>query len=86
MRNPMVAFCLLAVLALSACGAQSTVVAQPGPTSEPIRLDLPTCSSLSVSPPVDPTLQALVPPVSEEDWTEGKPDAPITILEYSDFQ
>lgn len=86
MRKTMVAFILLTVLVLSACSAQSTEVARPDSVAEPIQLDIPTCSSVSVSPPVDPTLQALVPPVSEEDLTTGNPEAKITILEYSDFQ
>ncbi len=27
-----------------------------------------------------------LPPVTEEDWIKGNPDAPITIVEYADFQ
>jgi cyclophilin family peptidyl-prolyl cis-trans isomerase/protein-disulfide isomerase len=27
-----------------------------------------------------------LPPVSEDDWIRGNPDAPITIVEYADFQ
>lgn len=27
-----------------------------------------------------------LPPVTEDDWIRGNPDAPITILEYADFQ
>jgi len=34
----------------------------------------------------NPTLVALFPAVSEEDWIIGPSDARVTILEYSDFQ
>jgi ABC-type transport system substrate-binding protein len=45
-----------------------------------------SCTVVSTIPDPDPTQAAVFPPVTEEDWTFGPPDAAVTILEYSDFQ
>lgn len=34
----------------------------------------------------NPTVESLLPAISEKDWTKGPRDAFVTILEYSDFQ
>ena len=62
------------------------------PTSEP--MDDPTrmpCTTVDNYPTTAETdyYQAIVdqlPPLSEDDWVIGNPDAPITIFEYADFQ
>ncbi len=49
------------------------------PTSEPGQA---TCRPVSsIGQPVDN-----LPPVTDEDWTRGPADAPVTIIEYSDYQ
>ena len=62
------------------------------PTSDP--MDDPTrmpCTTVYNYPTTAETdyYQAIVdqlPPLNEDDWVKGNPDAPITIFEYADFQ
>ena len=62
------------------------------PEQEPdTRTDLMPCTTVYDYPTSAETdqLQAVVdqlPPVTAEDWIKGNPDAPITIVEYADFQ
>lgn len=44
------------------------------------------CTITSPRPTPGPTEQSLFPPVSDKDWMQGKSEAPVTIMEYSDFQ
>lgn len=46
----------------------------------------PGCNVISQQPTPGPTQQSIFPPVSEDDWVKGPPDAYVTITEYSDFQ
>jgi len=39
----------------------------------------------SLNPPIGPQVENL-PPVTGEDWIRGAPDAPVTMIEYSDYQ
>ena len=44
------------------------------------------CTVTELLPPIDPTTQALFPPVSGDEWAIGPGDALLSIVEYSDFQ
>lgn len=48
--------------------------------------DPASCTVVSVIPQPDPAIAALFPPITEDDWVFGPPDAAVTILEYSDMQ
>ncbi len=73
---------------LAACGQ-----AKPGseqvksPAMEKATPPTMTCQVVSMSPTQGPTEQSMFPPVGKDDWVEGSnPNAPMTIIEYSDFQ
>ena len=79
-----VALAALVALLVAACGpemATPTAGAPAGtPTSAAAVETAPTTSQGEVLPPGDL-------PVDPNDWrTLGEPDAPVTIVEYSDFQ
>lgn len=52
------------------------------PTSKPEF----SCTLINVLPTAVATKQSLVPPVTDADFSIGPADAPVTILEYCDFQ
>jgi len=86
---------LLAVL-ISGCGsAQETV--QPSPTPVPtVVLDIPAasddfstgsgCTVVSLKPTPGATPESPFLPITQDDWSRGPADAPITLIAYSDFQ
>ena len=86
----------LAAGLLAACAqgnaSVTSQVSPPAPTSPAatqtagIPGNQPGCTVVSRQPTPDPTEQALLPPVGEGDWIKGSENAPITLLEYSDFQ
>ena len=82
---------IASVSILSACTAKtnaipvSTVVLQ-----NPVIPDTPTseisCSAISAEPTSASSLASYYPPANETDLTVGLANAPVTIIEYCDFQ
>ena len=54
------------------------------PAVQPTRQ--PGCTVQTNQPTSNPTVESLLPALSEEDWSIGPSDALVTILEYGDFQ
>lgn len=78
---------LSGVLLMTACSqkAASAPTSSPAPTVVPATATQGlTCSVITVEP--TPTALASFPPVSETDYTRGPADAPVTMIEYCDFQ
>jgi len=73
------------MVVLSAPAPPALAQDQPTPTSPPAAFPTPnpnpTCT-LAVFLPEDPN----IPPVGSDDWIKGPVDAPITLIEYGDFQ
>jgi len=90
-------FMMVLVLALIAgCGGEAaspTPSPSPSPTPAPATATAvpPTSASPSgpavcADAPLDFPVASGIPPVTEEDHVHGPADAPITIIEYADFQ
>jgi cyclophilin family peptidyl-prolyl cis-trans isomerase/protein-disulfide isomerase len=86
-----VLFFAVAILILGACAAQ--VEMTPTPTFvlvKPVIVDTPTpevsCTTIDVAPTLVSDAQSLFPPVSAEDFYFGPDNAPVTMVEYCDFQ
>lgn len=68
-----------------------TAAATAEPTQEietptrPPMTPLPSTAACRTVPPVGTEIQGL-PPVTADDWVIGPADAPITFVEYADFQ
>jgi hypothetical protein len=64
-------------------------IASTASTQEPLPVSgeaMPGCTAKSLFPTPNPTLEALFPTVSGEDWVRGPETASVTLIEYSDFQ
>ena len=76
---------------LSACAPKTE--STPTPTviiEQPTVVNTPTpvisCSIINVVPTSTPNSASLFPPASEADFSFGPADAPVTLIEYCDFQ
>jgi len=90
-------FMVVAMLVLVAgCGGEAASPT-PSPTSTPAPATAAATAAppTSVSPsgpaecvdaPLDFPVVSDIPPVTEEDHSHGPADAPITLIEYADFQ
>lgn len=81
---------LIPVFFLAACAAETEPAPTPLVILDPLIPATPTpqftCTVISVLPTALPETQSLVAGVSETDFSFGPADAPVTILEYCDFQ
>ncbi len=89
----------MVALLMAACGPtivtptpKENVAAGDSPTADP-GVQLPQAtpdSNVTGAPSNEPTQEPISPgdlPVAEDDWhVLGSPDAPVTMVEYSDFQ
>ncbi len=88
-------FSLTLILLLGACAPAESQVQSYAPTAIPQRR-IPTAKTVSTRPPgctivsrkftPDPKQPTIVPPPGPGEWSRGKAGAPVTIIEYSDFQ
>jgi cyclophilin family peptidyl-prolyl cis-trans isomerase/protein-disulfide isomerase len=89
---------ILGVFLLNACGAPQSTSNAPlvatatasAPIEPAVTFDASTsnagCSAITVEPTAAPSSNSLFPPVSSADFSFGRSDAPVTIVEYCDFQ
>lgn len=85
------ACCAAVVFTLSACSAEPTPTQSPTVFVEnPVVLDTPTpavtCSTAFAEATSTPITTSYFPPVSSADFSFGPADAPVTLVEYCDFQ
>jgi len=55
-------------------------------TATPLASATPSGPATCVEAPLDFPVESRIPPVTEEDHVQGPADAPITFIEYADFQ
>jgi len=84
-------FFIAGIFIFSACASKADIT----PTAtlalvQPVIVDTPTpavsCSTISVQPTPAPSADSYFPPVSGADFSFGPADAPVTLVEYCDFQ
>ena len=83
-------FSITTIFILNACAAKTEIPSTPTVVIEnPVIVDTPTpaisCAAISAEPTAAPS-SSLFPPVSAADLSIGPADAPVTIIEYCDFQ
>jgi hypothetical protein len=94
MRKPALStlMMVLVLVLVAGCGGEA---ASPTPSPTPAPATATAAPATSVSPsgpavcvdaPLDFPVASDIPPVTEEDHAHGPADAPITIIEYADFQ
>ena len=92
MRKRILLSGLLLILILSACAQSSTEDAQQISvatleiTPQPTPTTGAQCHPQVPQPTPNPTVQAILPPVSDRDWSKGSQEAYVTLIEYGDYQ
>jgi cyclophilin family peptidyl-prolyl cis-trans isomerase/protein-disulfide isomerase len=87
MRIP-IAIAAIALL-LSACAGAIAPTATVEPLNipvEPVSLPEFACTAITSTEQENAAASSQFEPVNETDWSRGAADAPVTIMEYSDFQ
>ncbi len=82
-------FFIAGIFILGACASKTETPPTPV-IVEPVIVDTPTaavsCSAINAQPTLAPSADSYFPPVSKADFSFGPADAPVTIVEYCDFQ
>ena len=81
MRKKNILGLLLGAVLLTACAPQASA-----PQEEFSGPPMDGCTVVDVAPVPNPTIQALIPAVSESDHILGAKEARVTFIEYSDYQ
>lgn len=88
MKKFLAVFLLFGAFLPAACAAQATPT--PIELVEPVIMDTPTpepgCAAITVAPTVAPGAASYFPPVNAGDFSVGPADAPVTLVEYCEFQ
>lgn len=90
-KRPLIEVLLTGVVlfALSACGATPATQTAPTLTSRPTTASVTPARCTvesSLVPTPGPTEVALYPAPSQGEWSLGPAGAPVTIIEYGDYQ
>ena len=82
-------FSIAGMIGLSACAAK-TEIAPTATTAATVAADTPvteiSCSAITTNATPTPGVDSFFPAVSASDYSYGPVDAPVTIIEYCDFQ
>lgn len=81
MKTKILPALLLGAALLAGCTGKKPAAVTPVVSGPP----MDSCNVVQVVPAPNPTIVALLPPVTESDHILGNPQAKITIIEYSDY-
>lgn len=82
MRSKLLPLFIMGAFLLAACTG-------PKPTASTVDLSGPPmdhCTVKQLVPDPNPTIEAMLPPISDSDHVMGSKQAKVTIIEYSDYQ
>jgi hypothetical protein len=76
----------VALATMTTAPTQAALVPTEVAATYPVSTGPAACQAFDLIPTPDPTVTAMFPPITAEDWSQGLDTASITFLEYSDFQ